>query len=234
MGVTPGLHGQARGLAVVVLPQPDAGLPGQRHQGATRFLVEPAVGRVRDGLLHHRGVHRDLGQTARRHRAGGTAGLDGLGQQPLHSLLADAAAPAAERGRMNGRPVLEDRLAGEVLEVRVLDPAGEDGLIGETVGVLQIHQPGHQARMRGGASLGRRKEACPLPLEPGPVDQGREPNQLVTCVNHVDQARAPRVGRFSRARTVLHARQNCRVGPGFPPDPAICRSNLDRLPQRSQ
>ena len=67
MGVTPRPGRQARGQAVVVLPQGDAGLVRQRHEGAARLLVEPAVGRVGDGLLHHRGVHRDLGEAARRH-----------------------------------------------------------------------------------------------------------------------------------------------------------------------
>lgn len=144
---------------------------------------------MRDGLLHHRGVHRDLGQAARRHGTRGPACLDRLGQQPLHTLLADAITPAAERGGVNGQAVLEEGLAGGVLEVRVLDPTGEHCLVGEAIGVLQVHQPGDQARMSGEPSLLGRKEARPFPLEPGPIDQRRKPDQLVPPVDDVDEAR---------------------------------------------
>ena len=90
---------------------------------------------------------------------------------------------------MNGQPVLEESLASEVLEVRVLDPAGEHRLIGEAIGVLQDHQPSHQLRLRGGPSLLSRKEAGPFPLEPVPVDQRRQSNQLMPPVDDVDEAR---------------------------------------------
>ncbi|UZO96368.1 hypothetical protein RMHFA_05687 [Roseomonas mucosa] len=70
--------------------------------------------------LHGRVVHRDLGQAALRHSARSAARLDGLAQQPLHAPLTDAAAPAAERGGVDGQAMLEEGLAGEVLEIRVL------------------------------------------------------------------------------------------------------------------
>ena len=80
MGVLPSLGCQAQSLTVVVLPQPDPSLASQCHQGMARLLVELAVGRMRDGLLHHRGVHRDLRQAALLHGTTGTTRLDGLGQ----------------------------------------------------------------------------------------------------------------------------------------------------------
>jgi hypothetical protein len=49
--VTPCLRREPRGLAIVVLSQPDPDLLRQRHQGATGRLVEPAVGRVSDGFF---------------------------------------------------------------------------------------------------------------------------------------------------------------------------------------
>ena len=67
VGVPPCLDGQTWRQTVVVLSQGDPGLLRQRHQGAACLLVEAAVGRVSDGLLHHRRVHRDLEQAARRH-----------------------------------------------------------------------------------------------------------------------------------------------------------------------
>jgi hypothetical protein len=77
---------------------------------------------------------------------------------------------------VNGQAVLEEHLAGEVLEVGVLHPAGEDGLVGEAVGVLQVHQPGHQTGMGGRPPLRGGEEAGPVFLEPGPVDQRRQPD----------------------------------------------------------
>ena len=111
---------------------------------------------------------------------------------------------------MNGRPVLEERLAREVPEVRVLHPAGDDGLVGQAVGVLEVHQPGNQARVSGRASLVRGEEAGPFPLEPGPIDQGGEPDQLVPSIDHVEQARSQQVVLFGRAGAVLHGRQKRR------------------------
>jgi hypothetical protein len=69
--------------------------------------------------------------------------------------------------------VLEEDLTGEMLEVRVLHPAGEHRLIREAIGVLQVHQPGDQARMNGGPPLTSGEKIGPFPLEPAPVDQRR-------------------------------------------------------------
>lgn len=90
---------------------------------------------------------------------------------------------------MNGLTVLEEDLTGEMLEVRVLHPAGEHRLVGEVEGVLQVQQSGDQARMGGGPPLTSRKETGPLPLEPGPVDQRGQLDQLMPTIDHVDQAR---------------------------------------------
>jgi hypothetical protein len=221
VGEAPGPGGQARGLAVVVLPQPDPDLLRQRHQGATGRLVEPAVGRVRDRLLHHRRVHDHPGEAALGERARRAARLDGLGQQPLRPFLADAIAPAAERGGVKGQAVLEEHFAGEVLKVRVLHPAGEDGLVGEAIGVLQVHQARDQARMQSGPPLRGGEEAGPVLFEPGPVDQRRQPDQFVPRVDHVEQAWTRRVGVFGRAGAVPHGGENRRVRAQFQPNPAI-------------
>ena len=89
--------------------------------------------------------------------------------------------------------------------------ASDDGLVGRAEGVLEAHRPRDQARVDGRASLVvGGKEAGPFPLEPRPVDQGGEPDQLVLAVDHVEQAWPQQVGLFGRARAVLHARRNRR------------------------
>ena len=189
---------------------------------------------MRDGLLHNGGVHRDLGQAARRHGPAGTTRLDSLGKQPLHALLADAAAPAAERGGMDRRTVLEEGLTREVLEVRVLHPAREHRLVGEAMGVLEVHQPGDQTRMRGRPSLSGGEEAGPFPLEPGPVDQRRQPHQFVPPIDHVDQPRPQQIGLFRRARAVLHAhkiRRVCRRKQSNPANPGRRARKISQLDQ---
>jgi hypothetical protein len=191
---------------------------------------------MRDGLLHHGRVHNHLGQAARLDRAGGATCLDGLGQQPLHALFADPAAPAAERGGVNGQPVLKECLAGEVLVVRVLHPAGEDGRIGEAISVLQIHQACDQARRQSGPPLRGGEEARPVFFEPGPVDQRRQPDQLVPPIDHVEQARPPQVILFGWARTVLHGGENRRVCRQGQPNLAIPQHpiwQITKLDQRT-
>lgn len=49
------------------MPQGDPSLARQRYQGMARLLVKAALGRMRDGLLHPGGVHRDPGQAAWRY-----------------------------------------------------------------------------------------------------------------------------------------------------------------------
>lgn len=58
----------------------------------------------------------------------------------------DPLAPAHQRGGIDQRAVLEERLPGEVLIVGVLDPTGDHRLVRQFESVLQIHQPGHQPR----------------------------------------------------------------------------------------
>jgi hypothetical protein len=130
--------------------------------------------------------------------------------------------------------MLKEDLAGEVLEVRVLHPAGEDGLVGKGVGVLQVHQPGHEARMDGRPPLTSGEEAGPFPLEPGPVDQRRQPDQLVPPIDHVEQSRTQQVVLLSRAGTVLHGRQNRRLCRPFQPNPAIPAPQIPSFPASDQ
>lgn len=157
-----------------------------------------------DGLLHHRGVVGDPLQAPVSHRARGAAGFDGLGQQPLHALFADPLAPAGERGGIDRRAMLKEGLAGEVLVIRVLDPACDHRLVGEPEGVLEIEQPRHQPRRGCRPARRGREEAGPLALEELPVDQRRELHQLMTHVDQVDEPWREKIILLGRGEAVLH------------------------------
>jgi hypothetical protein len=102
--------------------------------------------------------------------------------------------------------VLKERLAGEVLLIRVHDPPGDDCLVRELEGVLEIHEPCHQAWRCRRATLVRREEGCPLPFEKLSVDQSRKPHQFVARVDHVDQSAAEQVILLRGAGMGLHRR----------------------------
>jgi hypothetical protein len=179
MRVAPGLGCQPRSEPRIALPQRHLGRTRQRHQLRSRALVEPRVGRMSNGLLHHRGIHRHALQALLLDRPGCLAGLDRLGEQPLDAFFADPVAPAGERGRVDGRAMLEECLAGEVLVVGVLDPPRDHRIVRQPEGMLQIEQPCHQPRRRRRPPLVRGEEPGPFPLEELPVDQRRELHQLM-------------------------------------------------------
>jgi hypothetical protein len=101
---------------------------------------------MRDVLLHHCRVDSNLVQTRVLDGTGFPPGLDGFRQQPFDPFFADPLPPPDERGGIDRRLVLEERLAGEMLKVRVLHPAGDHRLVREPEGVLQVEQPRHQPR----------------------------------------------------------------------------------------
>jgi hypothetical protein len=206
VGVAADLRGQPRRQARVALPQLDPGLLGQVHQLRPGPLVKARIGRVSDGLLHHRRVDRDLIQALVLDGAGLAAGLDGLGQQPLDTFLANALAPAGERSRIDGRLVLKEGLPGDVLVIRVLDPARDHRLVRKPEGVLQIEQARHQPRRGRGAACRRGEEPRPLRLEELPVDEGCKLHQLMTHIDQVDEPRAEKIVLLGRAWAVLHRR----------------------------
>src|SRR6056297_3314642 len=89
MGVAADLTAEPGAQAAVALAQVDASLTRQPDQLAPRSLVKPRIRGVRDVLFHHRGVDGDLLQVVVLHRSGALSGPDRLGQQPLHTLLAN-------------------------------------------------------------------------------------------------------------------------------------------------
>ena len=70
----------------------------------------------------YRGVDRDPRQVAGPQRAAGMGHPQALGQQQFQ-LVAEALPPVAQVRALMQEAVLEELLAGEVLEVRIIDPA---------------------------------------------------------------------------------------------------------------
>ncbi len=146
MGVAARLHSQPGREPIVALSQLDPGLcrppasPGQPAGGGpsrgagslpdARCSFPSPWYRRRPGTGCH---HRPRRTCARR----SSWSLDRPGQQPLHPVLADPLAPPHKRRRVDRRvdrrAVLKERLAGEVLIIRVFHPAGDHRLIGEPV-----------------------------------------------------------------------------------------------------
>ena len=87
--------------------QIDLGFLRQANQKSARPLVKPRIRGMGDGFFHHGRVDRDPLQALVRHRTSGAARLDGLGQQPFDTFLADALAPAHQRRGIDRRAVLE-------------------------------------------------------------------------------------------------------------------------------
>ena len=212
MGIAANLQRQSRGKPGIGLPQLHPGLLRQRHQLIPRPLIKPGVRGIRNILLHHRRIHRHALHAALANGTGFLPGTDRLGEQPFDPLFPDATTPTGQRGRIYGQLVLEEGLTGEVLVIRVLDPAGHNRLIRQPVSVLQIKQPRHQPRRRRRPPLARRKELRPFPLEHLPIDQACQLHQLVPRVDQIDQPRTQQIILFWWARAMLHGwDQNCRV-----------------------
>src|SRR6056297_2356121 len=91
-----------------------------------------------------------------------------------------------------------------MLIIRVLHPAGDDGLVRQVEGVLEVEKPRDQPRRCRWPSNARREETGPLSLEKFPVDQLRQLHQLVARIDHVGQAGTQEVILIFSADTRLH------------------------------
>jgi hypothetical protein len=93
----------------------------------------------------------------------------------------------AEVGTLVREAVLEELLAGEVLEVGIVDPALAHAFVGQAEDVLEQQQPDHEAGRDAGPAIVA-VERGDLVVDPGPVDLIRELHQLVL---HVDDPIEP-------------------------------------------
>ena len=143
MGIAPRHHRRPLGDAQIGLPQPHAVLAGQAIEALDRRVQQLGVGREGDGLGLHRGVHRDPRQSLAAQRARWLRHPQALGQQQLQ-LVAEPLAPMAQVRALVRELVLEELLAGEVLEIRIIDPALAHAFVGQPVDVLEQQQPDHK------------------------------------------------------------------------------------------
>src|SRR6056297_1150735 len=119
---------------------------------------------------------------------------------------------------MDRRLMLEEGLSREVLIIGVLDPTGDNSVIGQAMQMLQIHQTGNQSRRCRRAPGSRWKETGPFPLEELPINQRGQLDQFVAHIDQINKARAQKIILFRRAITVLHwvSRPNQIAGLSIP------------------
>lgn len=205
VGVASRHHRRGLGNAKIGLPQLDPVLPRQAVEPLDCRVQQLGIGREGDGLRLHGGIDRDPLEVLAAQRAGLVRHPQALGQEQLQ-LVAEPLAPVAQVRALMRERVLKEVFAGEVLEIRVVDPALAHTLIGQVVDVLEQQQPDHEAgRYPGPAVLAIERRN--LPVDPVPVDLAGEPNQLVLHVDDLVQpgpeqiARSLRFGFFGRIAT---------------------------------
>lgn len=93
-----------------------------------------------------------------------------------------------------------------MLVAGIFDPTGDDRLVRELEGTLEIHQPRDRARRSCWPTLMRGKEARPLPFEEIPVDECRKLHQFMAGIDDVAQPPAEQVISFRDAEMELHRR----------------------------
>jgi hypothetical protein len=108
-------------------------------------MREPRIGRVRDRLLLHGGVHHHPLQILGRDGAGPVRHRKTLLQQRSELLFTQPLPPARQRRAIKRQLVPEHHFPAEVLVIRVLHPSSAQLLVGEIVHVLEDEQPGHQS-----------------------------------------------------------------------------------------
>src|SRR4051794_2381792 len=119
-----------------------------------------------------------------------------LSQQQLQSV-AEPLAPMAQVRALVREGVLEKLLAGEELEIRVVDPALAHTFIGQPVYVLEQQQPDHETGLdpRPAVLAVERRD---LAVDPVPIDLAGKQNQLVLQVDDLVQPRPEQIVRSRR------------------------------------
>jgi hypothetical protein len=191
MGVTPRHHGGTLGDAHVGLSQAHPVLAHQAVQSLDRRVQELRVGREGHVLGLHRGVDRDPGQILAPQSPALMCHSQALGQKRLQ-LVTEPLPPVAQVRALVRERVLEKLLPGEVLEVRIKDPALAHAFVREPVNVLEQQQPDREARLDPGPSLVA-VERRDLAVDPLPVQPTGELHQLILHVDDLVQPRAEQI-----------------------------------------
>ena len=194
LGVAGALAEHLLALPAEVARQPDAQAVRHRHEPFAGAVEHSRVGRMPDELL----LHVRVGVDALEVGALGDLVAKGAGERFAEHLLAaplgELAAPAAERGLVGRRPVLEERPAAEVLPVRVFDPAVEDLLVAQTVHATEHGQPGEHPHGAGWSSIGRRVRPFQGRFEALPIDGLGQQHEFVGRIEKVGEHDFPQPG----------------------------------------
>lgn len=169
-------------------------------------MQELGIGREGDCLRLHGGIDRDPLEVLTAQRAGLVRHPQALGQEQLQ-LVAEPLAPVAQVASLVREGVLKELFAGEVLEVRVVDPALAHPLIGQAVNVLEQQQPDHEAG-RDPRPAVLAVEWRDLAVDPVPIELAGELNQLVL---HVDDLVQPGPEQIVRSRRPVLLRSHRRL-----------------------
>src|SRR5215471_17903664 len=198
MGIASCHHHRLPGNAQIGLPQPHTVRAGQPVEPPDRRMDQLGIGREGNGLGLHGGVHRHPLEIARAQRAGLVRHPQALGQQELQ-LVAEPLAPMAEVASLMRELVLEKLKAGEVLEIRIIDPALADVLIGQAVDVLEQQQSDDETAFDPRPTL-LAVERRDLAIDPTPVDLAAELHQLVLHIDDLIQPGPKQIAFPSRLR----------------------------------
>jgi hypothetical protein len=115
-----------------------------------------------------------------------------FGQQQLQ-LVTQPFAPVAQIRAFVRKLVLKELLPGEMLEIRVMDPALADAFVRQPVDMLEQQQPDHEPSLNPRPALVA-VERCDLAVDPLPVDLACELHQLVLHIDDLLEPRSEQIG----------------------------------------
>jgi hypothetical protein len=173
---------------------------------------------MRDRFRLHRRIDIHPLEAARLHRACAHRRIDRRTEQQLHPCGTDAFAPAGQQTRIDRQLMLQVVEAAEELPIGVFDPALNHLLIRQIEGVLEVAEPDHQPRRLAGSADALVIERPERGFEPLPIDQPREPDQLVFGVEQIAEASAEQVVGtlgFRRGWTHRKSPERCLPESGF-------------------
>ena len=158
----------------IALAKHDAVALGQPDHDLARPVDELGVGREHHRLRLNRGIDDHPSEVLWPHRLGAGGDRQALLQQSDKLLLTHTLAPARQRGAVEHQPMLEELLAAEELEIRVLNPTVAQHLVREVVHVFEDGEPRHQPRrQRRAAGTVHIDRSEPL-FQEAPVDRSRQ------------------------------------------------------------
>ena len=193
MGVAPHHDGGTLGDAPIALAQLDAFTFGQIHQLLDRAMGEPRVGRMRNRLFLHGGVHHHPLEILGRDGACPVRHRKALLQQRGELLFTQPLPPARQRRAIKRQLMPEYHFPAEVLVIRVLHPASAQLLIGEVVHVFDDEQPGHQSRRQRRLSSAHAADRAKAPPHKVPIDLPSEQNQRMARIDDLLQGRLKQI-----------------------------------------